>query len=204
VNRAHALGGERGQTLLIFALAFALFLFGLICLVADGAVLFRWSARVEAAAQVAAQSGADSVSPGFLYGQSQPCPAPHAGRNCPVAIVDVEAQDRRGGLFAFQRACIQAGDQSAGVPRHAPNDLTPKVPDDPQTPEGTTCDSDGCHVSAVVTRAVRLPIPIPGFPDVVEVRGSFFAAPVVGATTPTGTCAGGAWVPAAPPSRAPH
>jgi len=190
-----------GQTLLIFALAFALFLFAIICLVADGAVLFRWSARVEAAAQVAAQSGADAVSPGFLYGETQPCPAPHADRSCPVAIVDVVAQDRRGGLYAFERACIQAGDQSAAVPRHPPNDMNPKIPDDPQTPEGTSCASDGCHVAAVVTRAVSVPIPIPGFPDVVPVRGSFFAAPVVGAKSPTSTCTGTTWVPGAPPLR---
>ena len=33
---------QAGQILMIFALAFALFLFAVTCLVADGAFLFRW------------------------------------------------------------------------------------------------------------------------------------------------------------------
>ena len=168
---------DRGQSLLIVALCFALFLFGVICLVADGAVLFRWSARVQAAAQVAAQSGADSVSPRFLYGDG-------------ATIVDVDVQDRRNGRYAFERACIQAGDQSAQISR---------TPDDAQAPDGTACDTDGCQVVAVVTRMVSLPVPIPGFPTSVAVRGTFRAAPVVGGIAPGSTCTGGAWVPASPP-----
>jgi hypothetical protein len=179
---------DRGQSLIIVALAFALFLFGVICLVADGAVLFRWSARVQAAAQVAAESGADSVSPGFLYGTTAPC-AGDATRRCPVSIVDTDAQDRRNGLFAFERACIQAGDQSAQLARS---------PDDQQHPDGTACDTDGCRVFAVVTRQVTLPIPVPGFPTSVPVRGEFRAAPVVGGTFPSASCTGTTWVPATP------
>ncbi len=181
-----------GQSLLIVALAFALFLFGIICLVADGAVLFRWSARVQAAAQVAAESGADSVSPGFLYGATEPCPTPaDALRRCPVPIVDISAQDRRNGRYAFERACIQAGDQSAQIPG---------TPDAPQHPDGTACDTDGCRVVAIVTRQVTLPIPFPGFPGAVPVRGEFHAAPVVGGTAPSASCTGTTWVPASPPS----
>lgn len=180
---------DSGQSLLITALAFALFLFGVICLVADGAVLFRWSARVQAASQVAAESGADSVSPGFLYGATEPCPQ-NASRRCPVPIVDALAQDRRNGLFAFQRACIQAGDQSAQLSR---------TPDESQQPDGTACDTDGCRVVAVVVRQVTLPIPLPGFPTSVSVRGEFRAAPVVGGTTPSASCTGTAWVPSPPP-----
>lgn len=169
--------GSSGQSLLIVALSFSLFLFGVICLVADGAVLFRWSARVQAAAQVAAASGADSVSPRFLYGASSP-------------IVDVDPQDRRNGLYAFERACIQAGNQSAQIQR---------APDDAQHPDGTACVTDGCRVIAVVTRQVTLPIPVPGFPTSVFVRGEFRAAPVVGASTPASSCTGTTWVPASPP-----
>jgi len=163
---------------MLVALCFALFLFGVICLVADGAVLFRWSARVQAAAQVAAESGADSVSPRFLYGGRPP-------------IVDVDVQDRRNGLYAFERACIQSGDQSAQIQR---------APDDPQVPDGTACDTDGCRVVAVVTRLVTLPIPVPGFPTSVSVRGEFRAAPVVGDVTPAASCTGTTWVPASPPA----
>jgi hypothetical protein len=180
---------DRGQSLLIVALAFALFLFGVICLVADGAVLFRWSARVQAAAQVAAESGADSVSPGFLYNATQAC-STDASLRCPVPIVDTLAQDRRNGLYAFERACIQSGDQSAQLSR---------TPDDPQHPDGTACDTDGCHVVALVARQVDLPIPIPGFATSVIVRGEFRAAPVVGGTTPSGACTATAWVPSPPP-----
>lgn len=183
---------QRGQTLIVFSLAFALFLFALVCLVADGAVLFRWSGQVEAAAQLAAQSGADSVDPRYLYGVAGCTP-----QTC-VTIVDISGQDRSGALFAFQRACIQAGDQSAAVPKDPPDDLAPKSITDPQTPEGTDCRSDGCRVWALVTRVVQLPIPVPGFPQSVTVRGSAYAAPVVGTSSARFTCSGSAWVPQPP------
>lgn len=185
----------RGQTLIIFALGFALFLLALTCLVADGAFLFRWSGRAQAAAQLAAQSGADAVDPHYLYGVSQPCTQ---GSRCPVTVVDVSAQDRVGTLYAFERACIQAGDQSAGVPRNPPGDLAPKTADDVQTPEGTRCVSDGCRVFAAVTRLVQLPIPFPGFPSSVSVSGQAYAAPVIGTTAPQSSCTGTTWLPQPP------
>jgi hypothetical protein len=55
--------------IMMLALSFALFLFGLVALVADSAYLFVWSARVQAAAQNAAEAGANSVDPQYLYGQ---------------------------------------------------------------------------------------------------------------------------------------
>lgn len=183
-RRAHA----RGQTLIVFALAFALVLFALVCLVADTAFLFRWSSAAEAAAQLAAQSGADSIDPRYLYGAAPGCAA-NATPACDTAIVDINAQDRRGSLYAFQRACVEAGDRSASIPR---------APDDPQSPEGTACASDGCRVHAVVTRRVALPVPLPGFPATVDVRGQFDAAPVVGARSPVTSCTGTTWVPTAP------
>ena len=187
----------RGQTLIVFALAFALFLFALVCVVADTAFLFRWSGAVQAAAQLAAQSGADAVDPRYLYGASQGCTAQPASR-CGAAIIDVSAEDRRGSLYAFQRACIQAGDQTARVPRDASGGSTLKTAEDPQTPDGTACDSDGCRVYAVVTRAVALPIPLPGFPSTAQVRGRFYAAPVIGGTTAETVCTGRGWVPSPP------
>jgi len=176
------------------ALAFSLFLVGVICLVADAAVLYGWSARLQAAAQVAAESGADAVSPSFLYGASGSCPGAAAGaRRCAVSIVDVEPQDRRAGLYAFERSCIEAGDRSASIAR---------TPEQPQSPDGTACDTDGCRVVAVVSKGVALPIPVPGFATSVQVRGEFRAAPVVGAEAPALTCVGASWVPSTPsPSR---
>jgi hypothetical protein len=181
-----------GQTLMIFALSFALLLFALTCLVADGAFLYRWSDRVQAAAQLAAQSGADAVDAHYLYSGCA------ATTPCATPIVDIAPQDRAGDRYAFERACIQTGDQSAGVPRHPPDDLTPKTADDSQTPEGSTCASDGCHVYAQVTRVVSLPISLPGFPSSVTVRGRSFAAPVVGTDRGERICAGAAWVPFSP------
>ena len=189
--RRHA----RGQTLIVFALSFALFLFALVCLVADTAFLFRWSSATQAAAQLAAQSGADAVDPRYLYSASTSCTP--AGPPCSAAIVDISAQDRQGTLYAFQRACIQAGDQSAQITQ--PGSTALKTVNDPQAPDGTACLSDGCRVFAVVTRAVTLPIPIPGFATTVDVRGQFYAAPVVGETQAQVSCTGGAWVPAPPP-----
>lgn len=181
--------GLSGQTLIIFALAFALFLFALMCVVADTAFLFRWSSATQAAAQLAAQSGADAVDPRYLYSPGQ------------SAIVDINAQDRRGSLYAFQRACIGAGDRSATIPRSGGDarGAGVKTADDAQSPDGTACASDGCRVFAIVTRSVPLPIPLPGFPSSVDVRGQFYAAPVVGATSAETSCTGGAWVPAPPP-----
>ena len=195
-RRTSARRHARGQTLIVFALSFALFLFALVCLVADTAFLFRWSSATQSAAQLAAQSGADAVDPRYLYSASTSC-TPPAGPSCSAAIVDISAQDRQGTLYAFQRACIQAGDQSAEITRAGSGSL--KTANDPQAPDGTACASDGCRVFALVTRTVTLPIPIPGFATTVDVRGQFYAAPVVGGTQAQVSCSGGAWVPAPPP-----
>ena len=116
----------------MFALAFALFLFSVICLVADSAYLYVWSGRVTAAAQLGAQSGADAVDPRYLYEQPGPCVPPAPA--CAVQIVDINPQDREGALFAFQRACIQAGDQSAQMPRDS---ARPRCPEDSGRPAGS-------------------------------------------------------------------
>jgi hypothetical protein len=184
--KAHRRRRQRGQTLMVFALGFSLLLFGLTCLVADSAYLYVWSGRVQAAAQLGAQSGADAVDPRFLYAQS-------------VQVIDINPQDMQGTLYTFQRACIQAGDQSAQVPRDNSNTVVLKTPDDVQAPDGTSCASDGCQVYAVVSRVVHLPIPLPGFPDTVTVRGTGYAAAVVGTDHATTVCTGIAWVPAPPP-----
>jgi hypothetical protein len=176
---------QRGQTLIVFALGFTLFLFGLTCLVADSAYLYVWSGRVKAAAQLGAQSGADAVDPRFLYAQS-------------VQVVDINPDDMQGALYTFQRACIQAGDQSAHVPRDGSALSILKTPDDAQAPDGTACASDGCQVYAIVSRVVHLPIPLPGFPDTVTVRGTGYAAAVVGTDHATTVCTGTTWVPAPP------
>jgi hypothetical protein len=190
--------GQRGQTLIVFALSFALFLFSLTCLVADAAAMYVWSGRVQAAAQLGALSGADAVDPRYLYSATGPCSHGTQGV-CPVPIVDISAQDREGALYAFQRACIEPADQSAQIPVDAANPLVLKTADDPQMPNGTWCASDGCHVYAVISRVVQLPIPFPGFPSTVTVRGVGYAAPVVGTNVATSTCTAGAWVPAPPP-----
>jgi hypothetical protein len=189
---------QRGQTLIVFALGFALFLFSLTCLVADSASLYVWSGRVQDAAQLGAQSGADSVNPGYLYGGTGPCPSPSLGVTCTPPIVDISAQDRDGALYAFQRSCIQTADQSAQIPRDPANPSVLKTVTDPQTPEGALCASDGCHVYAEVSRVVQLPIPLQGFPSTVTVRGVAYAAAVVGTNVATSTCTGVAWVPMPP------
>jgi hypothetical protein len=189
-----ALVRQRGQTLMVFAIGFALFLFSIVCLVADTAYLYVWSGRVQDAAQLSAQSGADSVDPRYLYAEAGSCP----GATCAVDIVDISPQDRTGTLYAFQRSCIEAGDQSAQIPRDPANARVLKTADDPQVPEGTFCASDGCRVYAQVTRVVQLPIALPGFPSTVTVRGSGYAAPVVGTSVATSTCTGTTWVPRPP------
>ncbi len=167
--------------IVMMALAFALFLFGMVVLVADGAYLYVWSARVQAAAQTAAQAGANSVDPHYLYGQSG-------------HLVDLSAS---GGLMAFERGCVQVGDESAELADAAGAVATA---DDPQPKgNGVRCVSDGCAVFASVEKRVHLPLPL--FGDTVVVRGTYYAAPVVGATVATAThCVRAAWVSADPAS----
>ncbi len=167
--------------IMMLALAFALFLFGIVVLVADSAYLYVWSARVQAAAQVAAQAGANSVDPQYIYGRSD-------------HLVDLEGS---GGLMAFERGCVQVGDESAeltdatGVAETA-DDVQPRG-------NGVRCVSDGCAVYASVEKSVHLPLPL--FGDTVVVRGVYYAAPVVGATTAAPTnCVRRAWVSADPAS----
>ena len=130
--------GESGQMIMVLALAFALFLFGVVALVADGAYLYVWWARVQAAAQNAAQAGANSVDPHYLYGQSG-------------HLVDLGPS---GGLMTFERGCVQIGDESAelvgasGVAQSADSGQ-PKG-------NGVRCVSDGCAVFASVEKTVQL------------------------------------------------
>jgi hypothetical protein len=166
---------QGGQMIMMLALAFALFLFGLVALVADCAYLYVWSARVQAAAQNAAQAGANSVDPRYLYGQSD-------------HLVDLEAS---GNLMAFERGCVEVGDESAqitdasGVARGAGGSQP--------TGDGVRCVSDGCAVYASIEKTVRMPLPL--FAATVVVRGVYYAAPVVGATTAArSNCVPGRWV----------
>jgi hypothetical protein len=166
---------QGGQMIMMLALAFALFLFGIVVLVADSADLYVWSARVQAAAQNAAQAGANSVDPLYLYGQSD-------------HLVDLNAS---GALMAFERGCVQVGDESAQLTLPGGTALTA---DSPQLHgNGVRCVSDGCAVYASVEKTVHMPLPL--FGDSVVVRGVYYAAPVVGATTAApGHCVRAAWV----------
>jgi hypothetical protein len=171
---------QRGQMIMTMALAFALFLFGLIALVADTAFLYVWSSRVQAAAQNAAQAGANSVDPAYLYGDSD-------------HLVNLSAS---GGLMAFERGCVQVGDESAQL--SSPDGNTAESADTPQPAgNGVHCVSDGCGVYASVQKTVRLPLPL--FGDSVVVRGTYYAAPVVGAAQAAPSrCNRAGWVSSAP------
>lgn len=166
---------------MMLALSFALFLFAIVVLVADSADLYVWSARVQAAAQVAAQAGANSVDPHFLYGQG-------------THLVDLSGN---GGLMAFERACVQVGDESAELTDAGGN---PTSADQAQPQgNGVRCVSDGCAVYASVEKRVRLPLPL--FGDTVVVRGTYYAAPVVGASAAAPPrCTRGAWLRVEPAS----
>jgi hypothetical protein len=165
--------------IMMLALAFALFLFGLVALVADAAYLYTWSARVQAAAQNAAQAGANSVDPRYLYGESS-------------HLVDLGAS---GTMMTFERGCVQVGDESAQITNASG---APRTAADPQpASDGVRCVSDGCAVYAVIAKTVRMPLPL--FAETVVVRGVYYAAPVVGATTAApSTCTPGPWLSADP------
>ncbi len=175
------LAAQRGQTMVMTALAFALFLFGLTALVADGADLYVSSARLQAAAQNAAQAGANSVDAQYLYGQSE-------------HLVDLGAS---GGLMAFERACVQVGDESAELT--LPSGVALSADDAQSLNNGVRCVSDGCSVYAVIAKTVHMPLPL--FGGAVVVRGAYYAAPVVGASAAARSrCTPGAWVSVAPAS----
>lgn len=166
--------------IIIVALSFALFLFGVFALVVDAATLDVWAARVQAAAQVAAQAGANSVDPRFLYGNGD-------------HLVDL---DGAGALSIFERGCVQAGDQTALLTGSDGSSLSANTTQ--ATGNGVHCASDGCRVHALVEKTVHLPMPL--FGDTVVVRAAYWAAPVVGTTqAATATCVAQPWVPAAPP-----
>jgi hypothetical protein len=120
--------------------------------------------------------------------------AARPGRQPGAPLVDLRSS---GGLMAFERACVQVGDESAqlvgagGVAETA---------DQPQPRgNGVRCVSDGCSVFASVEKTVQLPLPL--FGDTVVVRGTSYAGPVVGASTATTAhCARGAWLSAVPSS----
>ena len=139
---------------MVFALSMALFLFGLFCAVVDVAYLMDWSANVQAAAQIAAQSGANSVDPQFLYG------------NGTGPIVDTGS---------YANACRQSGYTSASI--------KPPYGEAYPANGYVKCNTDGCSVGATVIKSVKLPLMIPGFPSV-RLVASFVAAPVIGANTP--------------------
>lgn len=143
----------------IVALAMALFLFGMLVLVVDLAYEYSWSTRVSGAAQVAAQSGANTVNPAYLYAGGGQVAAGDPGCGGNTAILDT-CRDLA--------ACQEAGDRSAGIgPRDRPA-------------SGTTCRTvGGASVHAEVVREVTLPISL--FGGSVRVRGSFDAGPVAGA-----------------------
>jgi hypothetical protein len=165
--------------IMMMALAFALFLFALITLVADSAYLYVWSSRVQAAAQNAAQAGANSVDPQYLYGQS-------------AHLVNLAAS---GGEMAFERGCVQVGDESAQLTDDGGAALT--ADGQQAAANGVRCVSDGCAVYSSVEKTVHLPLPL--FGDTVVVRGVYYAAPVVGAVTAApGRCTPGAWISVAP------
>jgi hypothetical protein len=167
--------------IMMLALAFALFLFGIVALVADSAYLYVWSARVQAAAQIAAQAGANSVDPRYLYGQSD-------------HLIDLEGS---GGLMSFERGCVQVGDESAQLT--GSSGLVETAGDPQPQGNGVRCVSDGCAVYAAVAKTVHLPLAL--FGDTVVVRGVYYAAPVVGTTTAAPAhCVRRAWVSADPAS----
>lgn len=169
--------------IMMMALAFALFLFGLVALVADSAYLYVWSSRVQAAAQNAAQAGANSIDPQFLYGSS-------------THLVDLGAS---GAEMIFERGCVEVGDQSAQLTDAQGGPLDADV----QQPagNGVRCVSDGCAVFASIDKTVHLPLPL--FAESVVVRGVYYAGAVVGAARAAPSrCVPGPWV-SAPPSAIP-
>lgn len=168
-----------GQMIMMMALAFALFLFGVVVLVVDSADLYVWSARVQAAAQSAAQAGANSVDPQYLYGTGS-------------HLVDL---GNSAGLMVFERGCVQIGDKSAQLT--SPTGTAQSADDAQPKGNGVRCVSDGCAVYASVEKTVHLPLPL--FGDSVVVRGTYYAAPVVGAAVATAShCVRGAWLSADP------
>jgi hypothetical protein len=165
--------------IMMLALSFALFLFGLVALVADSAYLYVWSARVQAAAQNAAEAGANSVDPQYLYGQNG-------------HLVDLASA---GALMVFERGCVEVGDESAQLTAAGGAAQTADAAQ--PAGNGVRCVSDGCAVYASIEKTVPLPLPL--FGQSVVVRGVAYAAPVVGATTAVqGNCVSGAWISADP------
>ncbi|HZB97253.1 MAG TPA: hypothetical protein VE219_01515 [Candidatus Sulfotelmatobacter sp.] len=153
---------QRGQVIVLFALCMALFLFSVFALVVDLSFEYAWSTRIEAAAQVAAQSGANAINPAYLYGGGNPRSTGDSRCYGNKQILD---------LCNDVRACQEAGDRSSEIAVGGGGDAVSR----------TTCrtNSDGSSVHADIVKLVHLPLDF--FADTAVVRGSFDAAPVAGA-----------------------
>ena len=147
---------ERGQILIAFALAFALFLLTLFSLVVDLADIYVHSTDAEAAAQVAAQSGANDINSQAIYTSLTPTLSSRAYATC-----EASASFEMPGSTTL--CYLPNGTVTDGCPSKAP--------------------SSSNTVEACVTDTFPLPLRLFGLR--VTVRGWFDAAPVAGTTVPT-------------------
>ena len=135
-NRRRA---QSGQTLITFTLAMVLFLFGLFVATVDLVFLYNRYTTVSAAAQIAAQAGANTIDPNSLYSGTVP-------------QLDV---------FNAPGVCRSAGNTAA----LATGVTSCSVVDNPQHPG--QCPNI-CAVHAVVTETVTLPLSLFGVSSVVS------------------------------------
>lgn len=192
VNRCRRGGQSRrqslGQVIVVFAISMALFMMGMIALVINLNAEFKFSAASQAAAQIAAQAGANDLDPRFLYGAAGVKPInlnaagstvlPSSGYPCP---------DSGGCTPDYQVACADAGDVAMGFP--LPSGYGQYA--NRSVPNYVYCSTNaaGTCVTAEVHTTVRLPLLLWGAS--VVVKGTFSAAPVSGAETPAPTPIGG-------------
>ena len=67
MRRLQGAGGQAGQTLVVFALVLALFLVGMLALIADLGAVFVAYNRVDDGALLAIQAGASAIDQGSFY-----------------------------------------------------------------------------------------------------------------------------------------
>ncbi|MGI8493635.1 MAG: hypothetical protein ACR2NJ_12965 [Acidimicrobiales bacterium] len=137
--------------MVIFALILSLSLFGLFVMVIDLSVLYSGKTRVQAAAQIGAQAGADTVSSTSLYRCSGPQLAGGSG-SCSGAVLGASSASMC--EQTIQRALTAL----------------------PANGGGQHCSATGSTVHASITRQVRMPLGL--FGTSFQVSGDFDAAAV--------------------------
>ncbi len=167
-KRKKKLHGQRAQTLIAFALAFALFLMALFIVVVDLAANFVYYTRAQSAAEIGSQAGANDINPSSIFTSAQP-------------QIDTRTYQGYCTKYAMQEALSNRAVTVAAACTLAKGGPPPGCSANPTPIPGYLLNYT---VEACVTITFPLPIPLPPFASKATVHALFDAVAVPGTTVP--------------------